>query len=205
VRKFLLSLILFLPLLCFGQTTVHEVTVENSGTKTFPLLNFSALVDTTPNPALSGAIRLANSSSITGRNFTNTTDIPIGSINTSNQDVLGGSAGILLSGPIAGATTINASGQVTASGGIAAGGASMFKTSTSANTDIDGELSFSAATTATYSWINSYVSHPECTIEPQFDFGTAHHWVTYTGVTSFTINFSSAVTGSVSYLCGGRN
>jgi hypothetical protein len=74
------------------------------------------------------------------------------------------------------------------------------------NTDLVGELSFSAATTASYSWTGSYTSHPECTVEPQFDFGSTHrHWITYTSTTSFTINFDSAQTGSVSYHCTARN
>jgi hypothetical protein len=89
--------------------------------------------------------------------------------------------------------------------GLKVDGITQIATGVSTNTDITGELSFSAATTATYTWANTYVSHPECHgIEPQFN-TTAEHWVTYTGVTSFTINFSAAVTGAVSYGCTGRN
>jgi hypothetical protein len=77
----------------------------------------------------------------------------------------------------------------------------------STNTDAVGELSFSAATTASYTWAGLYGSHPECVAQPQFDLGATppRYWITYTSTTSFTINFSSAVTGSVSYWCHGRN
>jgi hypothetical protein len=78
----------------------------------------------------------------------------------------------------------------------------------STNTDLIGELSFSSATTATYTFTSSPAPaiHLECLAEPQFDPGSGvRSWITYTGVTSMTINFSSAVTGNVSYGCIGRN
>jgi hypothetical protein len=77
---------------------------------------------------------------------------------------------------------------------------------TAANTDFAGELSFSAATTASYSFAATSSSHPECAITPQASVASSGHpWVTYTGTSSFTINFPSAFTGSVSYLCAFRN
>lgn len=80
------------------------------------------------------------------------------------------------------------------------------RSNTSANTDLVGELAFSAATTASYTFAGSYGSHPECTVEPQFDIGSGNrHWITYTGATSMTINFATAVTGNVGYKCHGRN
>jgi hypothetical protein len=88
--------------------------------------------------------------------------------------------------------------------GLKVDGLSAIGSGVATNSDIDGEFAFSAATTATYTWQNSYVSHPECVPEPQFS-TTVAHWVTYTGVTSFTINFASAVTGNVGYLCLSRN
>lgn len=74
----------------------------------------------------------------------------------------------------------------------------------STNSDVSGEFGFSAQTTQTYTLANTYASHPECWEEPQFS-TTVAHWITYTGVTSITINFASAVTGNVSYGCIGRN
>ena len=74
------------------------------------------------------------------------------------------------------------------------------------NTDLVGELSFSAATTASYTWTQTYISHPECVVAPQFDIGASNRWwITYTGVASFTINFDVAETGVVGYHCIGRN
>ncbi|HUD64667.1 MAG TPA: hypothetical protein VMQ17_08820 [Candidatus Sulfotelmatobacter sp.] len=80
-------------------------------------------------------------------------------------------------------------------------------TRTSANTDVAGELAFSSATIATYSWVGKYSNHPECGATPQFDLGATppRMWITYSTTVSFTINFSAAVTGSVSYHCDGRN
>ncbi len=74
------------------------------------------------------------------------------------------------------------------------------------NTDLSGELSLSAVTSATYTFLGSYGVHPECLVKPQVDMGSNNrHWVTYSGTTSFTINFASAITGSVSYSCAARN
>jgi len=74
------------------------------------------------------------------------------------------------------------------------------------NTDISGELSFSNATSATYTFSGSYNTHSECWAEPQFDQGSGNrHWITYPSNTSMTINFATAVTGAVSYGCVGRN
>lgn len=76
----------------------------------------------------------------------------------------------------------------------------------SANSDLVGELAFSGVTTASYTWIvTSYINHPECTFTPQFDVSTNRFWVTYTASTSFTLNFSGAVTGTVGYTCIYRN
>lgn len=80
--------------------------------------------------------------------------------------------------------------------------APSFRTGTASNTDSGGELALSNATSATYTMQGSYSSHPECIAEPQFDPGASNrHWITYTGNTSFTINFATPVTGSVSYVC----
>jgi hypothetical protein len=34
---------------------------------------------------------------------------------------------------------------------------------------------------------------------------TVNYWITYSGTASFTINLASAVTGTVTYHCFGRN
>lgn len=88
--------------------------------------------------------------------------------------------------------------------GLIVDGAPLIGSGTASNSDISGELAFSSATTATYTWANTYTSHPECMFKPQFS-TTVAQWVTYTGTTSFTINFASAVTGSASYICVSRN
>ena len=78
------------------------------------------------------------------------------------------------------------------------------KSATASNTDLTGELTFSTATTASYTFVGTYTSHPECHPTPQFN-AALQPWVTYTSTTSFTINFATAVTGTVSYSCIGRN
>lgn len=80
------------------------------------------------------------------------------------------------------------------------------RSATANNTDLTGELSFNAATSATYNFSGAYSSHAECWAEPQFDAGSGNrYWITYNGTASVTVNFTSAVTGSVSYGCSGRN
>ncbi len=80
------------------------------------------------------------------------------------------------------------------------------QTGVQTNTDLDGELTLNAARTVTYPFAGFYHVHPECTATPQFDMGSGNRlWVTYSGVTSMTLNFAQAVTGSVSYVCLGRN
>jgi hypothetical protein len=84
--------------------------------------------------------------------------------------------------------------------------AQSVRTATSANTDLAGELQFSAATSATYTMQGLYGSHAECWAEPQFDPGTNNRlWITYSGTTAFTVHYATAVTGTVSYGCMGRN
>jgi len=74
------------------------------------------------------------------------------------------------------------------------------------NTDLSGELSLSSATNAGYTFAGTYNAHPECLVTPQFDSGSGNrYWISYNGAASFTVNFSTAVTGNVSYLCIGRN
>jgi hypothetical protein len=90
-------------------------------------------------------------------------------------------------------------------------GAQQFGSGIAGNSDLLGELSFTGTTTATWVWVNApgtpgqYTIHPECHVTPQFDYSTNRYWVSYSTNVSFTINFSGAVTGSVSYLCGYRN
>ena len=82
------------------------------------------------------------------------------------------------------------------------GGSTIIGSATSANVDGWGELAISG-TTVTYTFANSYLTHPECVAEPQFS-PAAWHWITYSGTASFTINFSSSVAGQVSYHCDAR-
>jgi len=80
------------------------------------------------------------------------------------------------------------------------------QTSTADNTDLVGELTFSSASSATFSFLHTYNSHPECTATPQFDPGVRNDpSITYTGSSSFTVNFAVPVTGAVSYTCLGRD
>ena len=80
------------------------------------------------------------------------------------------------------------------------------RSGTANNTDLSGELTFSNATSATYTFQGAYGSHGECWAEPQFDPGSGNrYWITYSGTSSLTINFTTAVTGAVSYGCFGRN
>lgn len=74
------------------------------------------------------------------------------------------------------------------------------------NTDASGELAFAAAATASYTFVHhtGRAVHMECLVAPQFNPAANTYWVTYTATTSFTINFSGAVTGAVSYHCYGR-
>ncbi len=84
-------------------------------------------------------------------------------------------------------------------------GVYQYRSGTSANSDLDGELTFSSATTVTQSLAGTYASHPECIARPQFDAGSGNrHWISYSG-NSFTINFATAVSGAVTYSCMARN
>jgi hypothetical protein len=81
----------------------------------------------------------------------------------------------------------------------------QYRSGSAANTDLDGELVFSAATTATRTMAGTYTNHPECVARSQFDAGTANrHWISYSG-NSFTVNFATPVSGTVSYTCAARN
>jgi hypothetical protein len=80
------------------------------------------------------------------------------------------------------------------------------RSGTSANSDLSGELVFNNATSMTYNFAGAYISHSECWAEPQFDPGSGNrHWITYSGTSTMTISFATAVTGTVSYGCVGRN
>jgi hypothetical protein len=92
------------------------------------------------------------------------------------------------------------------SGGLGYVATQSLRSSTGGNTDLSGELTLSSATTASYSFAGAYGSHAECSAEPQFDPGSGNrYWITYTGTASMTINFATAVSGTVSYSCAGRN
>ena len=85
-------------------------------------------------------------------------------------------------------------------------GTQSLRSGTANNADLSGELVFTNATSATYSFTGSYSSHTECWAEPQFDAGSGNrYWITYSGSSSMTINFATAVSGTVSFGCMGRN
>jgi hypothetical protein len=104
-------------------------------------------------------------------------------------------------------TAGNGLGTLKAASIIGPGTSFMIGSGTASNTDGVGELTLAAATTISYTWQNlTYVSHPEVNLTPQFDIGSGvRMWVTYTGTTSFTINFSAVVTGTVGYISSARN
>ncbi|HEX4165615.1 MAG TPA: glycosyl hydrolase family 28-related protein [Bryobacteraceae bacterium] len=80
------------------------------------------------------------------------------------------------------------------------------QTGVQTNTDMNGELTLNAATSATYNFAGYYLVHPECTATPQFDIGSGNRfWLTYSSNTALTVNFAQNVTGNVSYVCLGRN
>ena len=92
------------------------------------------------------------------------------------------------------------------SGGVGYVATQSLRSGTANNTDLSGEVAFSSATAMTYTFLGAYNAHSECWAEPQFDAGSGNrHWITYTGTTSMTVHFATAVTGAVSYGCLGRN
>ena len=83
-------------------------------------------------------------------------------------------------------------------------GAQQWRSGSSVNSDVSGELSFSNTVSATYNLQASYTNHPECVARPQFDQGpTNRHWISFSA-SSFTITFATPVTGLVIYSCIGR-
>jgi hypothetical protein len=93
----------------------------------------------------------------------------------------------------------NSANNVEVSGG-------RLQTGTEQNTDLVGELSISSSTSVSYVFAGYYNMHPECTITPQFDMGLNNRmWVSYTGASSFAVNFASPVTGLLTYSCIGRD
>ena len=91
-------------------------------------------------------------------------------------------------------------------GGIGYVATQSIRSNTTANTDITGELAFNGAAAVSYSFSGAYNAHTECWAQPQFDMGSGNrYWITYSGTSLMTVNFATAVTGSVSYGCVGRN
>ena len=93
-------------------------------------------------------------------------------------------------------------GSVTIGGGTT----KSLSSGVAANSDMVGELTFTAATTSsTYSFTGTYTSHPECTIAPQFDPGAHRIWVSTITTATLQLSSDSAQTGNVSYICVGRD
>lgn len=79
-------------------------------------------------------------------------------------------------------------------------------TGSQSNTDLTGELQFSGAQIASYQFSGLFAIHPECIVTPQFDVGAGNRWwITYSGSSAFAVTFATPVSGSVSYVCVGRN
>jgi hypothetical protein len=76
---------------------------------------------------------------------------------------------------------------------------------TGLNTDFTGELTLSGTLTATYQFSGTYANHPECMLSPQFNVNGNLPWITYSGVSSFTVSFLLPVNGTVGYSCSARN
>lgn len=112
-----------------------------------------------------------------------------------------------------GAVTLDVEGGLSATGGIAApsfaGNGATADTSvssgSSSNTDLNGILAASSATTISYTFQRTtpYTSHPICLAEEEGSTPAAVS-VSYTGVASVTFHFAS-FTGNVDYICTGRN
>lgn len=104
-------------------------------------------------------------------------------------------------------TTINNTLNVTGVATLGSGSTKLIQTNTASNSDLAGELSFSAATTSnSYSFTGTYTSHPECTITPQFSPGASHViWISTLSTSALQLSSDTAQTGTVSYICIGRN
>jgi len=140
------------------------------------------------------------------------------SINVYRVSTSGGlSAGFLGNVTNGGNQTITDSGQAPSSGltpdvdNSGLGYASIMRvgvveSGVSTNTDLVGELSFAGVTTASYTFLHTYTNHPVCVPSPEATTASSGEpYVTYTGSTSMTVNFPSAFTGNVGYVCAARN
>jgi hypothetical protein len=72
------------------------------------------------------------------------------------------------------------------------------------NTDVAGVLTFSAATTATYTFTEGYSAAPVIVISP-VNPGTTTFTITSLTTTAFTVTASASFTGNVNYIMVGRN
>jgi len=111
------------------------------------------------------------------------------------------STGTDMLGTVTVSGTLTTSGAITATGGIVAGGTTLLKPGNAINTDVAGELTMSGGTNS-YTWGNTYTSHPICTANDETSIAAVK--VTYTGVASVSFTTSGA-SDVVSYLCVGRN
>lgn len=73
----------------------------------------------------------------------------------------------------------------------------------SANTDVSGNLAFSASTSQTYTFAGTYSVAPQCQLQVTSNAGTTVFWATAT-TTVLTVNASASFTGNVNYQCTGR-
>jgi hypothetical protein len=196
---------------------LEEATVPTATTSALGLIKS----DNTTTTITAGAMSIKSPAATTVLGF-NSSNAYIGYTAGSNISLAGGQisntstantlSSTLTTGTLPVATGANSIGNsnLSQSGGSLlynpGSGSTILGSNTASNVDGWGELSLSAATTASYTFANTYAVHPECFMQLQFNEGASvSHWVTYTGSTSFTMNFSSAVTGTVSYHCDERD
>jgi hypothetical protein len=80
------------------------------------------------------------------------------------------------------------------------------RTGTNRNTDLAGELTLRDQATITYTSTQQQSTHPECWAQPQFN-PVGPWWLTYDQVQGrwrFTVHFSAAVSGTLSFGCTDR-
>jgi hypothetical protein len=90
---------------------------------------------------------------------------------------------------------------------LGSGSTVSISTGTASNADLAGELTFSGGTTSTsYTFTGTYVSAPECVITPRFDVGSSGRiWISTLSTTTLQLSAAAAETGTVGYICIGRN
>jgi|HubBroStandDraft_6_1064221.scaffolds.fasta_scaffold05418_10 hypothetical protein len=94
-----------------------------------------------------------------------------------------------------------------ASGRALISGGALLGSNTASNTDLNGQLTFSASrTTAFYTFTGTYISAPICTFAPLADPGAdVRLWISTLNTTTLQLSASTAITLTVDYQCSKRN